>query len=271
MHPKASGTCLEVNCAEGFSNSEYESFYNTVLVPIKTGATPASSYTKKGKAWRISVISFTFATVKYTLMATVSRDAILVASNAVQTAIKNSVITLIVLFAIGMFILAIAALELTIKMTRAIVDPIQDLRYICTKLANNDYSCTIPTNPSSSDMKQLLDAFSHLLVALKFGSDTYARGDVNLAKDVFSDALTLFETTENGKGMSACHNNLGVVETALKNYAAAEMHYIESINFVTKFLRQGNHISDDFERAQRTLSDRKGNLALLYLEKEEFI
>jgi tetratricopeptide (TPR) repeat protein/uncharacterized protein YegL len=119
-------------------------------------------------------------------------------------------------------------------------------------------------------MKYLLDAFSHLLVALKFGSDTYARGNVNLAKDVFSDALQLFETTENGKGASACHNNLGVVETSLKNYIVAENHYQESISFMTKFLNQSNHTSDDYDRALRTLSDRKGNLALLYLEKGEF-
>jgi tetratricopeptide (TPR) repeat protein/uncharacterized protein YegL len=270
MHPKASGSCLQVQCAEGFTNSEYKTFYNDVLNPIKIGSKPSSSYTKKGQSWRLASASIQIANSKYTLVATVSRNSILEASNSVQAAIKSSVITLIVVFAFGIFFVTVAALELTKKMIRAIVDPIQDLRYICTKLANNDYSCTIPTDPSSIDMRQLLDAFSHLLVALKFGSDTYARGDVNLAKDVFTDALNLFETTNNGKGMSACHNNLGVVETALKNYAAAEIHYIESINFITKYLKQGNHVSDDYDRAQRTLSDRKGNLALLFLEKEEF-
>jgi len=270
MHPKASGSCLQVQCAEGFTDSEYQTFYNDVLTPIMNGAKPSSSYTKNGQSWRLASASVQIATSKYTLVATVSRNSILEASNSVQAAIKSSVITLIVVFAFGIFFVTVAALELTKKMIRAIVDPIQDLRYICTKLANNDYSCTIPTDPSSIDMRQLLDAFSHLLVALKFGSDTYARGDVNLAKDVFTDALNLFETTNNGKGMSACHNNLGVVETALKNYAAAEIHYTESINFITKYLKQGNHVSDDYDRAQRTLSDRKGNLALLFLEKEEF-
>ena len=44
-------------------------------------------------------------------------------------------------------------------------------------------------------MKVLLDAFANLMVALRFGSDSYARGKKDRALAAFQEALQLYSTT----------------------------------------------------------------------------
>lgn len=71
----------------------------------------------------------------------------------------------------------------------------------------------------------------------------------------------------------ACENNLGAVEMSLKNYSSSEAHYMKSIEYIHKII--ADHETKEADKAtgqrlQRTLSDRRGNLAVLYIEMKRY-
>jgi tetratricopeptide (TPR) repeat protein len=155
-------------------------------------------------------------------------------------------------------------------MVREIVDPINELRRIASLLAHDDLSSAVPTNSSSLDMKILLDAFSKLVVALRFGNENYSRGNLAIARSVYDDALKLFSNTGNVKGLGACHNNLGAVELSSASFAKSENHYNRAIEYCEKAILDSKS-PEETKRLRRTLSDRKGNLAVLYLDRKDIL
>ena len=60
----------------------------------------------------------------------------------------------------------------------------------------------------SKDMKILLEAFSGMIISLRFGSESYVAGDVNRAAIVFQDALSLYQRLKNARGVGIASNNL---------------------------------------------------------------
>jgi hypothetical protein len=46
-----------------------------------------------------------------------------------------------------------------------------------------------------------------MIIALRFGSDSYASGDMSKAQKAFSDALTLYSELDNIRGMGIAQNN----------------------------------------------------------------
>jgi hypothetical protein len=50
-------------------------------------------------------------------------------------------------------------------------------------------------------MHQLLFSFSGMVVALRFGSNSYFAGDLNRTETVFKEALELFTTLEHKRGI----------------------------------------------------------------------
>jgi tetratricopeptide (TPR) repeat protein len=99
------------------------------------------------------------------------------------------------------------------------------------------------------------------MIALRFGSETYAMGHVGKAKAVFTDALNLFTISKNKRGIGACHNNLGAVEMSSGNFASALQHYQLAISNAEELLQENS----DNEKLRCTLSDRTGNMAILRL------
>jgi nitrogen fixation/metabolism regulation signal transduction histidine kinase len=102
---------------------------------------------------------------------------------------------MIIAFVFAMFLFTVAIIRLSVILIQAIVNPINELIQVLTLVTKDDLSGNVPSQASSKDMKILLDAFVNLMVALRFGSDSYARGDVNRAKATFSDALQLYTAT----------------------------------------------------------------------------
>src|SRR3546814_1942674 len=96
-------------------------------------------------------------------------------------------------------------------------------------------------------MKLLLDAFSGLVIALRFGSDSYAHGDMVKAEAVFSDALRLFSATKNQRGLGIAHNNLGAVRMNQGMLAEAEQDYIAAVENAREMMnaaRSEEHTSE---------------------------
>jgi hypothetical protein len=84
-------------------------------------------------------------------------------------------------------------------------------------------------------------------------------------------------TTDNIRGQASANNNLGAVELQLKNPSAAEAHIQKAIALGEQMLAklskgEGADAADSAEKTQlqRTISDRKGNLAVLYLNQNNF-
>ena len=132
------------------------------------------------------------------------------------------------------------------------------------------------------------------MIALRFGSESYAKGDPGRAKAAFAEALDLFVLTGtvlavssksklskvammfnsgNKKGMGSSQNNLAAAELGLGNKNEAELYSKQAILNAEELLRDVESRGgkgEDIDKARRVLSDRKGNLAIIYLQQDRF-
>ena len=162
-HPYLTSSCTTIDCAEGFSGSEFASFMSAVLNPImNTGALPGPSvlYKKKGKSWRITSSSVSIGTVQYTVFATVPNSEVEKTSTDTTTSINKTVVSMIIAFAFCIFAFLLFLFFYSWFMITSIVNPVNDLRASFLLIRSDDLSQDIPTKASSSDMKVLMDAFS---------------------------------------------------------------------------------------------------------------
>lgn len=83
----------------------------------------------------------------------------------------------------------------------------------------------------------------------------------------------------NKKGVGASQNNLSVVMLSFRKHAEAESYCIAAIQNAEELLldllsnvTDGGYVdyNTDILKAKRVLSDRKGNLAIIYLQQERF-
>ena len=77
----------------------------------------------------------------------------------------------------------------------------------------------------------------------------------------------------NKKGMGSSQNNLSAAELGLGNKNEAELYSKQAIRNAEELLsdveaRGGK--SEDVDKARRVLSDRRGNLAIIYLQQDRF-
>jgi len=271
IHPKASRQCTQVECAENLSPSEYKVFTDTVLNPIQDDdGTVATSYMKQGNKWWLDHATVKFEKNQYTVIAVVPYSEVIKSSaNKTQDSINRSVVVMIIVFVIVFAALLVLVLLFVRKLISCIVDPVNDLRDLCNLIKNDDLEKDIPTESTSLDMKVLLSAFSRLMVALRFGSDSYAQGDNGRARAVFKEALELFTSVDNQRGIGASMNNLAAVELSDGNYRLAEELYVKSIQNADELISAEQN-EDAKTKLQRIRSDRKGNLAAVYLRENSF-
>jgi tetratricopeptide (TPR) repeat protein len=259
-----------VECVENLSPSEYSVFKDTVLNPIQDDdSTVATSYMKQGNKWWLDHATVKFEKNQYTLIAVVPYSEVIKSSTKMQDSINRSLVIMIIVFVIVFAALLVLFVLFVRKLISCIVDPINDLRDLCNLIKNDDLEKDIPTEPTSLDMKVLLSAFSRLMVALRFGSDSYVRGDNGRARAVFKEALELFTSINNQRGIGASLNNLAAVELSDGNYRLAEELYVKSIQNAEELITAEQNEAAK-TKLQRIRSDRKGNLAALYLRENSF-
>ena len=261
LHPNAPSGCVYVSCAEGFSGNEYATFYQSVLLPIQSNVVEGSSlsvsnsYQKGGQTWRLAYAKLVTGSISYTLIATVLESDIMEASLLIQKSIDGTVVSMIVAFVFAMFFFIVILYFFVLYLIRAIVNPFYELTALCQAIISDDLSKDIPTAASSLDMKILLDAFSKLMIALRFSSESYARGNRDRAIQVFEEALKLYTATDNKRGIGASHNNLGAVLMGENKFSDAESEYLIAIEIQENILK-GLTSEGDISRAKRVLSDR---------------
>jgi len=260
IHPHASSECNRVECAEKFSDQtdDYKHFKERVLDPIQFSTPPSNTYMKNGNLWWLKCTDVGFEKEIYTLIAVVPYNEVDQASQKTDKSIKQAVTAMIIVFVISTAGFLVFFLFFVQKLIAFIVHPVADLRELCMLIKNDDLDVQIPTESTSLDMKVLLSAFSGLVIALRFGSDSYARGNNKRARAVFSDALQLFESIANQRGIGASMNNLAAVELCDGNYERAEDLYFKSIENAEEQLAAEK--SDAMMiKLKRVISDRKGN------------
>mmetsp|Transcript_20198 Transcript_20198/g.28960 ORF Transcript_20198/g.28960 Transcript_20198/m.28960 type:complete len:1519 (+) Transcript_20198:482-5038(+) len=273
-HPKLSGTCSTLQCVEGMSDSEFGAF--NIYKYIQSASSSGEIYKKQGADWRITASRVTYGSVDYAIIATVPNSEVERVSTDTNKSINKSVVAMIIAFAFCIAIFLFILVFFSYWMIIQIVNPVNDLREVFALVRNDDLTGTIPTKASSKDMKLLLDAFSKLMVALRFGSESYSKGDNNRAQSAFQDALDLFTLTGNKKGIGASQNNLSVVMLSFNKHTEAENYCISAIQNAEELLSELSSDSQnanqnvDVMKAKRVLSDRKGNLAIIYLQQERF-
>jgi uncharacterized protein YegL len=291
LHPNLPSSCSQVQCAEGMNDDDYVSFHERILLPIENGEYAAipSTYKKNKKTWRIVAYPVNYGSVKYSLLITVPDSEVAKASIDTQDAISFTVEGMIVAFVFASLFFIVLFIFFTRALIHAIVKPLDDLRLLFHRIMNEDYSVEIPSEASSYDLKILLEALSNLLIALRFGSETFARGNPHLAETLFNDALKLFQSLSNEKGFGSCLNNLAMVELSKGNYIQAKEYMNQSIENGKELLKNiiepenivpnvndpmatppksKESIEHEIKRLQKVLSDRQGNLVVIYLQEE---
>jgi tetratricopeptide (TPR) repeat protein len=293
LHPNLPKSCSQVQCAEGLSDSDFHAFHERVLTPIQNEAYSSipSTYKKNKKTWRITAFPVNFGSVKYSLLITVPDSEVTEASDDTQASISFTVTGMIIAFVFAIVFFIVTFVYFTRALVHAIVKPLNDLRLLFHRVINEDYSVEIPSKASSYDLKVLLKALSNLLIALRFGSETFARGNPHLAETLFNDALKLFQSLSNEKGVGSCLNNLAMVELSKRNYPKAKEYMNQSVENGVEVMRKlvakeentvvpltisgkpkqtVESIQQDIKRLQKVLSDRQGNLVVIYLEENSF-
>jgi tetratricopeptide (TPR) repeat protein len=137
-----------------------------------------------------------------------------------------------------------------------------------------------------------------LVITLRFGSEKFT-GEPEVAKQVFLEAKQLFVIIgkedypphylpitsfhraflDNKRGIGASLNNLAVSEAALGNFTAAEMYCNDAIVLAEEILEDtlaeraaGGTVKmlREVLGIQKVVSDRKGNLAMIYLRQSRY-
>jgi hypothetical protein len=204
IHPRAESGCQYVSCAEVMSASEFSVFYTTILKPLEEGQDTqvATTYQKGGKTWQLLHTRVVYGTVDYTLIATVPHSEILQATTETEHKIDTTVNGMIIAFVFVIAFLLCLLPYLSYKLVMSIVGPLNDLHAVLDRVKSDDLQDGhVPSVATSLDMRLLLDAFAQFIVSLRFGSDSYARGNQQRAHSVFTDALELYTTTNNLRGM----------------------------------------------------------------------
>ena len=166
-HPTITSTCNTILCAEGFSQSEYDSFAKSVLQPIRgAGTLPTSSvvYIKRGNSWRLTASTVQFGTIHYAVFATVPNEEVEKTAADTKNAINSTIVSMEIAFACAIFGFFVFLMLFSWKMIGVIVNPVNGLRAVFALVRNDDLSGSIPSQASSRDMKTLLDAFSKVVI-----------------------------------------------------------------------------------------------------------
>eukprot|EP01034_Spumella_vulgaris_P047500 gene47500-biopygen34900 len=137
---------------------------------------------------------------------------------------------------------------------------------------NEDLSGRVENEASSADMKVLLEAFFKMMVALRFSNESYAAGNQKRAHEVYSDALNLYTSSNDKRGIGVSLANLAASELARQHYDAAESLFKKSIENADEIL--GDTLSPlsraEEIKIERLLSERKEMLADVYFTCDRF-
>eukprot|EP01034_Spumella_vulgaris_P047470 gene47470-biopygen31404 len=276
VHPNANSKCKYVMCAEGFSKAEYNAFVTNVITPIENyelgqGSNSSIVYMKQGRKWQLVYSRAQANAINFVIMATMPVSVVEQTSDTVLSSINNTVVGMIIAFILAIVFLVVFSVFYAYELTKSVVDPINELRKVFELVRmSEDLSGQVPEVASSVDMRILLDAFSKLMISMRFNSDSYAHGNQKRTREVFTDALSMYTGNNDKRGIGISLTNLAESEVARKRYDAAEQLYLKAIANALDILQDRMESREEVLKMDRMLSDRRGALASLYLEELKY-
>jgi tetratricopeptide (TPR) repeat protein/uncharacterized protein YegL len=276
--------CAEANmcCGKNQGNQTYEvndfssGEWTAFKASLATGCARSQSsfsYNKGGEQHYASISTLALPLQKFAVVAVVPNAAIVDGPESIAKTITATVLGI----TIGLSVFAGLSLLFGIYKMRHLVakisEPVLHLSELCVALKADDLSVEVNNDASSVDMRNVLSAFSRMIISLRFGSDTYVMGNLAKAQHVFMDALDLFKSIQNSRGVAIAHNNLGSVFLKCGNFEVAQQHLNDAVEQSRLDLQTSlataaatpdsiGNMHPDVKRAHKTLGDRLGNLAL---------
>lgn len=124
--------------------------------------------------------------------------------------------------------------------------------------------------PVSAEFTSINKNFGNLLVAVKFGNESYYSGNLVKALESYNQAEKLMQTFKIIRGLSICYNNKANVLKQLQRFGEAEQLYYNSIKIVEDLLSTQKEKSK-IMAYNTMISYRKMNLGVLYKDTNRLL
>ena len=142
-------------------------------------------------------------------------------ASAITKLILISIFFIIIVVVVGIFI--------AIRMVR----PIKQLTNVAGMITQGNYNASISVG-TNDEISVLADSFKNILITLRLGNTSYYKGDLKKALENYKEALVLFETTDNRKGIGMCYNNMGNIYRNWGEYGLAKDYFKKALDIAKK-------------------------------------
>jgi len=219
-------------------------------------------FTKNNEPWTAQYKYL--SSVGYYFVLIYPQSSILTLANNIIDPVSNNItsgtiaisVILFALIAINSFIIS----KVSFIYTKSINQLYEDVKNI------NEANLDIETGnraPVSAEFTSINKNFGNLLIAVKFGNESYYSGNLEKALESYDQAEKLMKTLKITRGLSICYNNKANVLKQLQRFDEAEQLYFDSIKIVKNLLLNEKEKSK-IMAYKIMISYRKMNLGVLY-------
>merc|ERR1711990_557239 len=250
-------------------NSDKEEFEEKLFKTMKDmhSVSPRiGEFQKDGKVWHIAYAPV--KTPKYVLAFVVPDDDITLPAQRVQKMIQDIVVNQGIIFiaivAVGVAVFVWMQVELAhfvvqpIIMLKSVIELIiKDLnRDVATgsgkvkgkrrkvRFALHVNDLIKPEDEGCKEVSMMKESFEHMLMALRFGSESAAKNDLKSAFMIYDEARNMFKSLSNVRGEGIATFNLGVISHKiwLQSEKQNMRAYADAENFYKLSIDNGNEI-----------------------------
>ncbi|MHA2202281.1 MAG: tetratricopeptide repeat protein [Candidatus Hodarchaeales archaeon] len=244
---------------------DLEPIPDSILTKMKNLNNGQESYRKNNQLWYITYYPVDVSeTSKYSLAIVVQKSVILADANFIRT---QSLFALMIQTALFLVIVGAVGAIMFVGVrviSKRIVEPITELIDMTEQIAKGNLNRSLKGGMGGArEIVVLYDTFRGLLTALRFGNEEYYAGNLAKAMTNYNNALELFTTLDNIKGIGICHNNIGNIHNARKNYQEAELSYRKAIEIGESLLADSKETGEETEHSI-ALASRHNNLGMMY-------
>lgn len=242
--------------------------FQSILDKMILLETDQEEYIKNGEKWYISY--YPVEIPQFSLAIIVSESQILVAAKQIEDKANDAMVQQLFTFFFIIIFFGFFMFYGLKRISEKIVDPIRELTLVTDQIAKGDLNKSLSGEVGGSkEIALLYNTFRGLVTALRFGNEEYYSGNLKRAMDNYQNALELFSTMDNTKGIGICYNNIANIQKARGRLKEANASYLKAIEIGESLLE------DSTTRQERTelimsLSSRNNNVAMLYMEIEKY-
>ncbi|MFV2014594.1 MAG: cache domain-containing protein, partial [Candidatus Heimdallarchaeota archaeon] len=253
-----------------YSNENDDGLSNFQLILEKMTLLEADQeeYTKNGEKWFISY--YPVEIPQFSLAIVVAENQILAAANQIKDKANDAMVQQLFTFLFIIIVFGILMFYGVKRTSEKIVHPIRELTSVTDQIAKGDLNKSLSGEVGGSkEITLLYNTFRGLVTALRFGNEEYYAGNLRKAMTNYQNALELFTTMENTKGVGICYNNIANIQKARSRLKEANASYLKAIEIGETLLEASTSKQERLELIM-SLSSRNNNVAMLYMEIEKY-